>query len=123
MILIQPVLILLLLLGAVFFFRFVGNQILGRFFVVLLGLIVLFFLVFPGTTQYVAEFFGVGRGADMLFYFTDAFLFVLIGVLYAKFKSQKEITTRLIRELAIHTARPSSAAYKPEAKGNNNEST
>lgn len=116
MILIQPVLILLLLLGVGFFFRYVGNRIWGRLIVVLLAAILLFFLIFPGKTQDVAEIFGVGRGADMLFYLTDAFLFVLVGLIYAKFKSQQEIITRLIRELALHRAEPHHAADKPEVK-------
>jgi hypothetical protein len=60
-------------------------------------------VVFSGATMRVAAFFGVGRGADLLLYFS-----VLCGVLiaahfYFRFKETERVLAELVRGLAIQS--------------------
>lgn len=72
-------------------------------------------VVMPETTQQVAEFVGVGRGADLVMYVSIvAILFVLIRY-YAKFVELQRDVTQLTRELAIMRAEVHHEASRPVA--------
>lgn len=55
----------------------------------------------PQTTDLVAQFVGVGRGADLIIYLSLVALFFLIFKLFAKIESVEQEITRLVRKLAI----------------------
>ena len=60
-----------------------------------------FMVMFPDTTNDIAHFFGVGRGADLIGYvFQVAVLYVLLHY-YTKFVETENELTRVVRELAI----------------------
>ncbi len=68
----------------------------------------IFVAVVPTSTSKIAEFVGVGRGADLAVYISLALLFFIVFRLMARIdKLNKEITT-VTRELALHKEKISS---------------
>ncbi len=55
----------------------------------------------PQTTDVVARFVGVGRGADLIVYVALVGLFFLVFKMFAKVESVEQEITRLVRKLAI----------------------
>ena len=60
-----------------------------------------FVAVLPQTTDVVARFVGVGRGADVVIYFSLVALFYLIFRVYVKIEQVEGEITRLVRKLAM----------------------
>ncbi|MCX6779215.1 MAG: DUF2304 family protein [Candidatus Magasanikbacteria bacterium] len=54
----------------------------------------------PGLSTELANFLGVGRGADLLFYFSIALLFYLIFRLTVKMEKMERNITKLVREIS-----------------------
>ena len=72
-------------------------------------------VITPQTTDEVAQFVGVGRGADLIIYISIvAILFVLIHY-YTKFVEMQRNITQLTRELAILRAESDHGAPRPAA--------
>lgn len=60
-----------------------------------------FMVIFPETTNDIAHFFGVGRGADLIGYvFQVVVLYVLLHY-YTRFVETDNELTHVVRELAI----------------------
>ena len=75
--------------------------------VILIGLffaVGVFFVVFPETTNKIAHWVGVSRGADLLFYCSILFLFFLIMKLYSRLRRVEERFTDLVRSKSIEEA-------------------
>lgn len=84
------------------------NTIRGQAWLKLLTILLLIFAIitvaFPGTTNSIAHFVGVGRGADLLLYVvTLAFLYSLL-IQYMHRQDENEKIVRLSRRLAIEEA-------------------
>lgn len=60
-----------------------------------------FFVLFPESTNKIAHFVGVSRGADMIFYLGILFLFFLILKLYARLRRVEQNFTELVRKKSI----------------------
>ena len=63
-----------------------------------------FFVLFPETTNKIAHWVGVSRGADLLSYSSILFLFFLIMKLYSRLRRVEEKFTDLIRSKSIEEA-------------------
>lgn len=61
-------------------------------------------LVFPEITNNVARVFGVGRGADFLFYLMHLFVLFAILVFYVRLRAVNQKLLRVVRELALREA-------------------
>lgn len=73
------------------------------FFIMLLSISMLF-IIFPDTTNKIANSMGVGRGADLILYFLAiGFLFMLFET-QAKFQQQQDTTYKLARAIALNEA-------------------
>ena len=55
----------------------------------------------PGLSTELANFLGVGRGADLLFYFSIALLFYLFFRLTVKMEKMERNITKLVREISF----------------------
>jgi len=102
-------------------FQFILFVILGFFFIVILLIpkntsfrklfpltIVLMMLVFaikPEWSTKVAQYFGIGRGADFLFYIFNLALFFIALLYYLKFRILDIRIAKLVREIAIQQAK------------------
>ena len=55
----------------------------------------------PATTTRIADFFGVGRGVDIIVYISLALLFYLIFRIYVMIEDLRHQITYLVREIAL----------------------
>jgi small membrane protein len=68
------------------------------------GLLLL--VLFPDASTWLANKAGIGRGADLLFYFAHLFFLLVAVALWRKLITLNEAVTRLAREIAINKATP-----------------
>jgi hypothetical protein len=101
---IQPIISLILL--AILFFTFIQSRS-GRllrttmFLSVLLGLV---FTWMPTLANQIANYLGVGRGADLIFYIWILVSMLALVALYFSFQHSNKQITELTRALALHVA-------------------
>lgn len=83
-----------------------GNaKLLNRVIIGALALLGIFMVLAPDTTTRIAEFVGVGRGADLLLYLAViGFAFVSV-LLYARLRELENALTQIARAQAIQNAR------------------
>jgi hypothetical protein len=98
---IQAILFILLIIAAIIYFKYFSHHVVGRLFVLTIGLVLFIFILFPPLAHRAAWFLGVGRGVDLIFYLAHAFLLILVGMLYIKQKKQQVIITELVRKISI----------------------
>lgn len=60
-----------------------------------------FFILFPDTTTEIAQWMGVRRGINLVFYFTVLFLFFLILKLYSRIRTLEKKFTDLVRQRSL----------------------
>jgi len=106
--LIQILLSILLLLIVATYFTRLRSQLCDRLLVIATAIGVFILLLFPDMSTRVANVFGVGRGADFLFYLAHAGSIFVAIILYSKVRQQAEQITELTRHIALKTARFSS---------------
>ena len=71
----------------------------------------LFLVVFPDISTWIANKVGIGRGADLLFYFAHLFFLLVAVALWRRLITLNDTVTRLAREIAIIKAE------RPEGTG------
>ena len=72
----------------------------GLLFWVLFWLVVVLVVWRPALSTELANFLGVGRGADLLFYFSIALIFYLVFRLTVKTEKMERNITKIVREVA-----------------------
>jgi hypothetical protein len=63
-----------------------------------------FFVLFPDTTNDIAHFVGVSKGANLFLYTAILFLFFLILKLYSRLRRVEEKFTELVRNKSLEEA-------------------
>jgi hypothetical protein len=63
-----------------------------------------YFVWLPSHATRVAEFVGIGRGADLILYVWACISFVVLLNLHLKLRSQQELLTQLARSIALANA-------------------
>jgi len=101
---IQIILTVGILFSGVYAYKKLRSSYLDAFFIFMIVSTGLFFTFFPGLSNRVAHFLGVGRGADMIFYLSILFFAFLILKLYAKIRKMEQRFTQLIREESLRRA-------------------
>jgi len=71
---------------------------------ILLGLVGTVLVIFPDFTTRIANTIGIGRGADMIFYFSILFFGFVCLKLYARVRKLEQQLTKIIRDIAIFQA-------------------
>ena len=64
-------------------------------------LVLLLLVIFPQISTIVADKFGIGRGVDLLFYFSHLFLLLLIVALWRRSLALTGTVTKLTRAIAL----------------------
>ncbi len=64
----------------------------------------LFLVLFPDVSTWSANKIGVGRGADLLFYFAHLFFLLVAVALWRRLITLSASVTKLAREIAIRNA-------------------
>ena len=65
------------------------------------------FIIWPDLTNTIAVKFGVGRGADLVFYISILIFWFVILKLYARIRKLEQMLTQIIREDALNKAQAS----------------
>jgi hypothetical protein len=79
-------------------------QLLGKLFILVFVTILLVFALNPDLSTQIANYFGVGRGADFLFYISHLLLFFIAFRFYLKHRFLNERLNRLVQQLALKDA-------------------
>ena len=101
---IQILLITAIVLIAVYFFVRLHNSILDILLLFLLVSAALIFTFYPGVTNVIAHKLGVGRGADLVFYFSIVIFWFVIIKLYVRIRKLEKIVTDVVRKDALSEA-------------------
>src|ERR1700730_4035089 len=101
MIPIQPILIILLVLGVVLYFRKLRSKLWDRVIVVMLFAAATGFVMDSALAHRLAAMAGVGRGADLFFYVTIPGLAFALMLLLSRVRELERRSTLLVRELAL----------------------
>lgn len=105
---IQILLVALLLATALFYFRHLRTRLTDRLAVALLALIGSAMVMVPEATTVVANWFGVGRGVDLVIYLMLLLLSFVWLMLFSRQREMQSTITEIVREQAIAQAhRPS----------------
>ena len=72
----------------------------------------IFFTWMPEFSNKVANYLGIGRGADLIFYIWIVLSMLAFASLYITFNKQERQITHLTRALALHQARGKIASEK-----------
>lgn len=116
---VQVILALLFLLMLVLYFSRLRSSVLDRLVVVVFSLLGLSMVIAPDLTNWAAGLVGVGRGADLLIYFSIiGFAFVIL-LFYSKIRAIEASMTELARTVAIKGAvvAPGSEPKLPDLAG------
>jgi hypothetical protein len=99
---------LLLAIPLILFFMYVlalpKYQLLGKLFILLFVAILLLFALNPDLSTVIANYFGVGRGADFLFYISHLVLFFIAFRFYLRNRDLETRLNRLVQNLALKDA-------------------
>ena len=71
----------------------------------LIWAVVIIATIFPSILNDISDIVGIGRGMDLALYASVILLFYLMFRLYVKIDIQAKETTKLVREIAINSAK------------------
>ena len=77
--------------------------------------LVIFTVLFPETTTVAANWVGIGRGTDLVFYLTSFAVMFLAAMVYLKFKRLEDRIATLTTELALRDWDRELAGTSPQA--------
>ena len=103
---IQPILILLLAAGTIYYFVRLRSALWDRLIVLLITAVGILFVVDPELSTQMAHLLGVGRGVDLLIYIGFFGVGFLLLLLFSKVRDLQERLTELARAVALANARP-----------------
>ena len=106
MIPIKPVLIGAVLLFAAIYFAKLRSRLWDRMLVLLFVALGVGSIANPNLTTVIAHRLGVGRGVDLLFYFSLVGFGFVVLLLFSRIRELQRQVTNLARELALHAADP-----------------
>lgn len=102
---IQLILSVSLILLLIMYLRFFRNRLFNAFFFIGFFLVGIVFVLRPNITQRIADFFGVGRGVDVVIYLLlVAFFFMFIAMFY-KTRHLGKTIIEMVRNRAIDNAK------------------
>ncbi|RYG21515.1 MAG: DUF2304 domain-containing protein [Chitinophagaceae bacterium] len=99
-ILLIPLLLLIILMLPRF-----RKHALSRMIMILISLLGVVFVLFPSLSSKLAQYVGVGRGADLIIYVFIVFSFLYNIYMYAKLRIIQQDQTEIIKNIALQNAR------------------
>ena len=82
------------------------------FFWVFIWLAALVGILLPATTTRIAEFFGVGRGVDVIVYISLSLLFYLVFRIYVMIEDLRHEVSHIVRQIALGNVRRKNRTLK-----------
>lgn len=104
MTIIQIVLTICIALIAVYMYLRLRSTLFDVILILLFFGVGVFFVLFPETTNDIAKFVGVSKGANLLLYSAIMFLFFLILKLYSRLRRVEQKFTELVRNKSLEEA-------------------
>lgn len=101
---IQVVLTLCIALIAIYMYMRLRSTLFDLILIILFFVIGTFFVLFPDTTNDIAHWVGVSKGANLFLYTAIMFLFFLILKLYARLRRIEQKFTELVRNKSLEEA-------------------
>ena len=101
----QGILLFSFLIIFVAYFTFFKQRALARLFFALVFALGILFILVPALTSYLATFFNIGRGADLVFYTSIITFYLAFIVLYSKQSKNEEMISDLTRQIAIRNGK------------------
>ena len=99
-ILLIPLLLLIILMLPKF-----RRHAMSRLIMIMISLLGMLFVLFPSLSNKLAQYVGVGRGADLIIYLFMVFSFLYNIYLYAKLRMIQQDQTEIIKNIAIQNAK------------------
>ncbi len=99
-ILFVPLLLLIILLLPRF-----RRHMMAKLTMMVISLLGIVFILFPSLSNKLAQYVGVGRGADLIFYLFMVFSFLYGIFLYAKLRKIQQDQTEIVKNIAIQQAK------------------
>jgi len=115
---IQIVLVLLLLLISIVFLGRLRSSSRNRILIFILALTGILMVMMPDLTTTLAQFLGVGRGADLITYFSLVGIFFILLLFYSRLREMDAAITSIVRSTAIDQAKLTIELNKPGADSN-----
>jgi hypothetical protein len=112
--LIQPLLLIALIIIVISYFKWFRSAVLDKIVIAIIFSLGILFILLPDFTTKISSFFGVGRGADLLFYTAIIAFSYLIMLLYSKIRKLENQLAELIRNQAINSAKDFSVIKKDD---------
>jgi small membrane protein len=108
-------LVLVAILGAFFVYVLLlpRQVLLRKTFIIGFVAIMVGFVLQPDLSTTIANYFGIARGADFLFYLSHLVLFLIAFIYYLKFKDMEIRFARIVRSLAISNAQDPETSVGP----------
>jgi len=85
-------------------YKGIQKKISARLFLIIFALALIFAVLFPDKISEIGNFFGIGRGADFIFYNFIIFTIGIFGILYKKNLYLERKLIELNRQVAINEA-------------------
>ena len=104
MIPIQIVLISAIVFIAFYMYLRLRSSLLDAILIFLFCAVAVFFILFPDTTTKIAQWLGVKRGINLVFYCITLFFFFLILKLYSRMRRLEDKFTEIVRENSLNRA-------------------
>ena len=102
---IQLILTVSILLLLWLYIRHFKSQLISKILFSLLFVAGIVAVIFPDITNKIANFVGVGRGADLLLYITVIVFYTSLTFIYSRFKKIENRQTEILRLLTIDGAK------------------
>jgi len=118
---IQIVLVLLLLLISFVFLSRLRSSSRNRILIFILALTGILMVMMPDLTTTLAQILGVGRGADLITYFSLVGIFFILLLIYSKLRELDAAITSIVRTVAIDQAKLTGELNKPGVDSNSSK--
>lgn len=99
-ILLIPLLLLIVLMLPKF-----RRHAMSRLVMIIISLLGVLFVLFPSLSNELAQYVGVGRGADLIIYLFMVFSFLYNILMYAKLRMIRQDQTEIVKNIAIQNAK------------------
>ncbi|MEJ5994698.1 DUF2304 domain-containing protein [Pedobacter sp. Du54] len=102
---IKVILLIPLLLLIVLMLPRFRRHAMSRLVMIIISFLGVLFILFPSLSNELAEYVGVGRGADLIIYLFMVFSFLYNIFMYAKLRMIRQDQTEIIKNIAIQNAK------------------
>jgi hypothetical protein len=99
---IQIILLCGILLIGIYWYKKIRSTIIDSLLIMILLSLGILFVILPELSSKIANYLGVGRGVDLIFYISQLLFAFLILKLYAKIRRLEQMITITIRDRAIN---------------------